>query len=187
LDSKFDSEHDSDVDMRMENDVDSPDGVDLDGDVDMKRDSDDEEKHDDAAEDKDENDGKEPWTIGQGEMVTTLGVDVHPMVDDQPIVLPEQGQEMHDHTQRRHPLASDPVPQTPEPCLQPRTLVTYPLSGLQHLGLVTPQKPTLAVPTLREAEGGGDTMDVDVDQQLLIESAGGDSLPDVPISDVPLA
>jgi hypothetical protein len=27
---------------------------------------------------------------------------------------------------------------------------------------------------------------VDVDQQLLIESAGGDSLPDVPLPDVPL-
>jgi len=29
-------------------------------------------------------------------------------------------------------------------------------------------------------------VDVDVDQQLLIESAGGDSLPDVPLPDVPL-
>jgi hypothetical protein len=27
-------------------------------------------------------------------------------------------------------------------------------------------------------------VDVDVDQQLLIESAGGDSLPDVPLPDV---
>ena len=27
---------------------------------------------------------------------------------------------------------------------------------------------------------------MDVDQQLLIESAGGDSLPDVPLPDVPL-
>jgi hypothetical protein len=100
LDSKYDSEHESDVDMRMENDVDSPDSVDLDGDVDMKRDSDDAEKHNEEAEDKDENDGKEPRTIGQGKMVNTSCVDVHTMVDDQPIVLPEQGQEMHDHTQR---------------------------------------------------------------------------------------
>jgi hypothetical protein len=52
------------------------------------------------------------------------------------------------------------------------------------------------VPTLREAEAAGNTSDVDVNQQLLIESAGGDSLsdvpllvvplPDVPLSDVPL-
>jgi hypothetical protein len=40
------------------------------------------------------------------------------------------------------------------------------------------------VPTLPEAEAAGNTLDVDVDQQLLIESAGGDSLPDVPLPDV---
>jgi len=34
-DGEYDSEHDSDVDIRMEDDVDAPDGVDLDGDVDM--------------------------------------------------------------------------------------------------------------------------------------------------------
>jgi len=42
------------------------------------------------------------------------------------------------------------------------------------------------VPTLREAEAARNTSDVDVDQQLLIESAGGDSLPDVFLPDVPL-
>ena len=42
------------------------------------------------------------------------------------------------------------------------------------------------VPTLREAKAAGNTSDVDVDQQLPIESAGGDSLPDVPLPDVPL-
>jgi hypothetical protein len=63
---------------------------------------------------------------------------------------------------------------------------------MEHLGLVTPQTPCPAVPTLGEAEAAGNTsdvdmdVDVDVDQQLLIESAGGDSLPDVPLSDVPL-
>jgi len=51
---------------------------------------------------------------------------------------------------------------------------------------VTPQKPRPAVPTLREAEAAGNTSDVDVNQQLLIESAGGDSLSDVPLPDVPL-
>jgi len=58
------------------------------------------------------------------------------------------------------------------------------------LALATPEHPRPAVPTLREAESAGNTseMDVDVDvaQQLLIESAGGDSLPDVPLPNVPL-
>jgi len=48
------------------------------------------------------------------------------------------------------------------------------------------QRPRPAVPTVREAEAAANTSDVDVDQQLLIESAGGDSLPDVPPPDVPL-
>jgi len=61
---------------------------------------------------------------------------------------------------------------------------------------VTPQKPRPAAPTLREAEAAGNTSDVDVEQQLLGESAGGDGhpdgplpdvlLPDVPLPDVPL-
>ena len=51
---------------------------------------------------------------------------------------------------------------------------------------MTPQKPRPVVPTLREDEAAGNTFDVDVDQQLLIELAGGDSLPDVRLPDVPL-
>ena len=53
---------------------------------------------------------------------------------------------------------------------------------------MTPQKPRPAVPTLQEAEAAGNTLDVDVDvnEQLVIKSAGGDSLPDVPVPDVPL-
>ena len=51
---------------------------------------------------------------------------------------------------------------------------------------MTPQKPRPAAPTLREAEAARNTSDVDVEQQLLGESAGGDSLPDVPHPDVPL-
>jgi len=54
------------------------------------------------------------------------------------------------------------------------------------LGLGTPQKPRPAVPTLREADAAGNTSDVNVDQQLLIESADGDSLSDVPLPDDPL-
>jgi len=188
------------MDMRMEDDVDAPDGIDLDGDVDMERDGDDEEEEDekkedeeeeeevdeDEEEDKDEDDGKEPRTIGQGEMVNTSADDVDTMVDDQPIVLPEQCQEMREHTPRPQPPAPAPRPQTPDPRPRLRTPETHPLSGLEHLGLVTPQKPRPAVPTQREAEAAGNTSDVDVDQQLLIESAGGDSLPDVPLPDVPL-
>ena len=49
-----------------------------------------------------------------------------------------------------------------------------------------PQKPRPVVLTLREAEAAGNTLDVDVQQQLLGESAGGDSFPDVPLPDVPL-
>ena len=42
------------------------------------------------------------------------------------------------------------------------------------------------MPTLREAEAAGNTLDVDVDQQLLGKSAGGDSLPDVRLAGAPL-
>ena len=56
---------------------------------------------------------------------------------------------------------------------------------------MTLQKPRPAVPSLREAEVARNTTDVDVDQQLLSESAGGSSttdvsLPYVPLLDVPL-
>jgi len=47
------------------------------------------------------------------------------------------------------------------------------------------QKPRPAAPTRQEADAAGNTSDVDVDQQLLGESAGGDSLPDVPLQHVP--
>ena len=198
--SEYDSELDPDVDMRMEDDVDAPDGVVFDCVVDMERDGDDDEEEDeekddeveveeedeDEEEDKDEDDGKEPRTIGQGEMVNTSADDADTMVDDEPTVLPEQGQEMREHTPRPQPPAPAPRPQTPEPSPRPRTPETHTLSGLQFLGLVTPQKPRPAAPTLREAEAAGNTSDVDVEQQLLGESAGGDSLPDVPLPDVPL-
>jgi len=146
--------------------------------VDMERDGDDEEEEDEVEEDEDEqedkdeeedkdvDDGKEPQTIGQGQMVNTSADDVDTMVDDQPIVLPEHSQAMHGHTPRPQPRAPAPWPQTQEsrPC--PGTLQTHPLSGLEHVGLVTPEKPRPAVPTLREAEAAGNTSDVDVDQQL---------------------
>jgi hypothetical protein len=178
--------------MRMEHDVDEPDGVDLCGDVDMKREGDDEVEDDEQEEDEedeDEDDGKEPRTICQGDMVNTSADDGDTIVDDQPIVLPEQGQEMQQP--RPQPPAPAPWSQTPEPCPPPQTPDTHPLSGLGHLGLVTLQIPRPAVPTLQEAEAASNTSDVDVNEELLIESAGGDSLsyvplPDVPLPDVPL-
>ena len=188
----------------MEDNLDAPDGVDLDGDVDMETDGDYEEEEDEEEEDeneeedkheekdkheeedKHEDDGKEPRTIAQGEMVNTSADDVDSMVGDQPIVLPEQCQELREHTPQPQPPATAPRPQTPDPRPRARTPETHPLSGLEHLGLVTPRKPRPAVPTQRVAEAAGNTSDVDVDQQLLIESAGGDSLPDVPLPDVSL-
>jgi len=118
-DSEYDSELDPDVDMHMEDDVDAPDGDDLDGNVDMERNGQDEEEEDenehddeevvvdeDEEEDKDEDDGKEPRTIGQGAMVNISADCVDTMVGDEPIVLPEQCQEMGEHT---------PRPQRPAP------------------------------------------------------------------------
>jgi len=180
----------------MEDDVGAPDGIDIDGDVDMERDGEDgedEEEEDereeevvDEDEEEDEDNGKEPRTIGQGEMVNTSADDVDTMVDDEPTVLPEQGQEMREHTTWQQPLAPAPRPQTPEPPPRPQTPETHTLSGLKTLGLVTLQKPRPAAPTLREAEAAGNTSDVDVEQQLLSESAGGAGLPGSPLPDVPL-
>jgi len=191
--------------MRMEDDVDAPDSIDLDGDVDMERDGDDNEEEDeeeddqekedeeeveeedeDEEEDKDGDDGKEPRTIGQGEMVNTSADDADTMVDDEPTVRPEQGQEMRDDTPWPERPAPALQPQTPEPSPLPRSPETHTLSGLEYLGLVTAQKPRPRGPTLREAGAAGNTSDVDVEQQLLGESAGGDRLPDVPLPNVPL-
>jgi hypothetical protein len=119
-------------------------------------------------------------------MVKISPDNVDTMADDPRIVLPEQCQEMREHTPRPQSPAPAPRPQTPDSCTRPRTPQTHPLSGLEHLGLVTPQIPRPAVPTQREDDATGNSSDVDVDQQLLIESAGGDSLPDVPLPDVPL-
>jgi hypothetical protein len=194
------------VDMRMEDDVDTRDSVDLDDDVDLGRDSDDEEEEDEGKEheeeveeedeeeeeDQDEDDGKEPQMRGQGEMVNTSADDVDTMVDNQPIVLPNQGQELCQHTPWRQHQAPAAQPPSSEPCPRPQTLETHPLRGQEHLGLGTPQKSRPAVPTLREAEPGENTSDVEVDvavdedQQLLIEWAGADGLPNVHLSDVPL-
>jgi hypothetical protein len=141
----------------------------------------------DEEEDQDEDDGKDPRMIGQEEMANTSPANVDTMVDGQPIVPPELCQEMREYTPRPQPPVPAPRPQNPDPRPRPRTTETHPLSGLEKLGLVTREKPRPAVPTQREAEAAGNTLDVDVDQQLLIESAGGDSLPDVPFPNIPLS
>jgi hypothetical protein len=42
------------------------------------------------------------------------------------------------------------------------------------------------VPSLREHEASGNTLDVEFDQQLLTESSSGNPLPDVTLPDAPL-
>jgi len=202
LDGEYDSEHHSDADMHMEDDADAPDEVDLDGNMDMERDTDneeeeaeekegdeeqqDEDENEDEHEDEDEEDGKEPQTIGHREMVNTSADNVDTMVGAQPTVLLEQSQEMREQTPCPQHLAPAPRPQTPEVCWWPWTPVTHPPSGLEFLRRVMPHKPCPAAPTRRGAEAAGDTSDVDVDQQLLGESAGGDSLPIFPLPHVAL-
>jgi hypothetical protein len=111
-----------------------------------------EEEDEDEEEDKDEDDGKEPWTIGQGEMVDISADDADTMVDDEPTVVPDQGQEMRERTPWPQPQAPAPRQLTPELPPRPRTPETHTLSGLEFLGLVTPQEPRPAALTLREAE-----------------------------------
>jgi hypothetical protein len=95
----------------MEDDLDAPEDFDVDGNVDIKTDGDDDEEEDeqvekeeeddeeeDEEEDGDEDDGKYPRTISEGEMVHTSANDVVTMVDNQLIVLQEQGQETCKHT-----------------------------------------------------------------------------------------
>jgi hypothetical protein len=180
---EYDSERDSDVGLHMEDDVDTLDGVDLHGDVEMDRNGGEEEKveeddekeeeevDEDEQEDENENgdNGKEPQTIGQGEMVDTLADDAATMVDNQATVLPEQGQQMYEHTPQPHPPAPTTQPHNQEPLPRPQTPETHSLSGLEFLRLVTLQNHRPAVPTLREAEAAGNFSDVNVKQQLLSE------------------
>jgi hypothetical protein len=48
------------------------------------------------------------------------------------------------------------------------------------------QKPDPASQTLTEAEAAGNTIDVIEEQWLLSESAGGDSVPEIALPDIPL-
>jgi len=124
-----------------------PDSVDLDGDVDMERDGEeeDDEKEDEVVdedeeedEDDDEDNGKEPQMICDGEMVNTSPDDAHTVVDDEPTMLPKQGQEIREHTPRPLRTLPAPRPPTPEPYSRPRTPGTLTIPGLKVLGLVRP-------------------------------------------------
>jgi hypothetical protein len=123
-----------------------------------------EEEDKDEAEDKDEDNGKAPRMIGQGKMVHRSADDKDTTVDDQPIMLPQPGQEMSKHTPCPQPPVPATLPQTPEHRPQPQSPVTDPLSGLEHLGHVMTQKSHPAVPSVREVDAAGNTSDVDVDQ-----------------------
>jgi hypothetical protein len=84
--------------------VDELEGDDLGSNIESERDTEDETEEDDKEVNEDEgeedDDSKGPWLIGQEEIVNTSADDVHNMVVDNPILLPEQGQEMRKHTQR---------------------------------------------------------------------------------------
>ena len=73
----------------------------------------------DEDEEEDEDNGKEPRTIGQGEMVNKSADNADTMVDEEPTLLPEQGQEMElGQEMREH----TPRPQPPAPCPRRQTL-----------------------------------------------------------------
>ena len=170
----------------MDRDSDDEEEEDEEEEDDEKEDEEEEEENGDEEEDKDEDEGKEPRTIGQGDMLITSADHVHTLAGNQPTVLPEQGQEMHKRTPRPHPLA--PTPRQPTLLCRPQrqTLETHPLCCLEYSGLVTLQRPRPALPTLQEVEAARNTSDMDVDQQLRMESAGGNSLANVPFPDVTL-
>jgi hypothetical protein len=145
-----------------------------------------EEEDEDEEEDKDEDDCKQSRTIAQGEMVNTSADDADTMVDNEPTLRPEQCQEMREHTTWPQPLPYALQPQIPEPSSRPRTPETHTLSQLEFLEHVMPLKYLPAAPTRRHAEAAENTLDVDVDLQLIGELADCDWIPDVPLLDVPL-
>jgi hypothetical protein len=74
-----------------------------------------EEEDEDEEANKDDDDGKERRTIGQGEIVNTSAHDADTMVYDEPTVLPEQGQELREHTPWPQPPTYAPQSETPKP------------------------------------------------------------------------
>jgi len=105
----------------MENDVDAPDNISFDGNADTEREGDDEAEEDEVekyVEEEDEqeeqdidvDDGKEPRMFAQGDMVNTSADDVDTMADNYPVVLPEEGQEMHEQAPQTQPPPPAPWP-----------------------------------------------------------------------------
>ena len=177
----------------MEENVDAPDGVELDGDVDMETDGEDEDDEDQEKvmvdgeeEHEDQENGKEPRTIGQREILNPLADDAVTMADDQPTVPPQTGQEAWEHTPRPLPPVPAPRPQTAPRRPPPRTPETHTLTGLEFLELLSSQKPHVAAPTLRESEAAGNILGGDMEQQLPGQSACDDYLTNVRLADVPL-
>jgi len=163
--------------MRMEDDMDAPCGVDLVCDEGLTRDSDDfeeevediedeavEEEEEKEEEDENVNDGKEPRTIGQGEIVTTSADNVDAMIVNQPIMIPEQGQEMEKHTPGPQLPEPAPWPETPQPCPPPQTPEIHPLTWLESFGLVMAQICCAGLPAPQGSEGARITLDVNVNQ-----------------------
>jgi hypothetical protein len=93
---------------------------------------------------------------------------------------------MGEHTTWPQPPVPAPQPHTLKPRPRPSTPESHTLSGLEFLKRLTPQQPCPLAPTLGEAEAAGNISDVNVEQQQLSESAGGDGLPDVRLPDVRL-
>jgi hypothetical protein len=119
-------------------------------------------------------------------MIHTSADDVDTMVDDQPIMLPAQRLLMREYTPPPQPRAPAPWPETPKHRPRPRTPETHLITGLEHLRLMMLQRPPLAVPTLGGGEAAASTLDVDVQKQLLRESAGSNCLANVSHPDAPL-
>jgi len=97
------------------------------------------------------------------------------MVGDQPIVLPEQGEESYKHIPQPRPLAPAQQPQTLDPHPQPQAQVTHLFSRPEFSMVVIALNAHPAAPTMRAAEAAGNKSSVDVDLVLLGELAGGES------------
>jgi len=120
-------------------------------------------------------------------MANTWADNVDTVVDDQQTMPPEKGQEIPERTPPLQLPAPAPCPHTVKPDPQSRKPETHPLGGQELLGLLMAQKHRPVAPPLRDAEAEGNTSDVNMNQHLLSQSAGGDCLPDVLLPDILLA
>jgi hypothetical protein len=100
-------------------------------------------------------------------MVYTLADNVDTMIDNQRIVLPEQGQEMGEHTPCPQPLEPAPRPGTLDPGLRLQTPETSLLSWLEYLWCLKMQNPRLEEPTLLEVDPPRSSSDMDMYKQLM--------------------